>query len=184
MRCLSLAESHGGFEVGTDIHTIKAFLYALVLTLLELRKLYGLSRTKQQERSIGCIVYLSFWLKSAFRWSSAKGWLIYMYQREAFRCSFRQSGQCEGLNSVERVTELAPRFLFYVSQTFSITPVKVACRTLADWENIRHKDNNYGNSGFFKGVMSFTTGDAGKTTMKKVDVKVTDIYGSHSSKKK
>ena len=35
-----------------------------------------------------------------------------------------------------------------------------------------------------EGVMSFTTGDAGKTTMKKVDVKVTDIYGSHSSKKK
>ena len=27
------------------------------------------------------------------------------------RCSFRQSGQCEGLYSVERVTELAPRFL-------------------------------------------------------------------------
>ena len=29
------------------------------------------------------------------------------------RCSFRQSGQCEGLNSVERAAGLAPRFYMY-----------------------------------------------------------------------
>lgn len=28
------------------------------------------------------------------------------------RCSFRLVGQCEGLSIVERVTELAPRFLY------------------------------------------------------------------------
>ncbi len=40
---------------------IKAFLYALVLTFSELRNFpTDKSKTKQQERSIGCIVYLSF----------------------------------------------------------------------------------------------------------------------------
>ena len=33
-----------------------------------------------------------------------------LHQRGAFRCSFRQSGQCEGLSIVERVTEQALRF--------------------------------------------------------------------------
>ena len=31
-----------------------------------------------------------------------------------WRCSFRQSGQCEGLYGVERVTEQAPRFFIYI----------------------------------------------------------------------
>ena len=56
---------------------IKAFLCALVLTIEELRKLYGLSRTKQQERSIGCIVYLFLCVNSFY----AKLWLgmVYIY---------------------------------------------------------------------------------------------------------
>ena len=35
----------------------------------------------------------------------AKDWFIYLHLRGAFRCSFRQSGQCEGLSIVERTTE-------------------------------------------------------------------------------
>ena len=30
------------------------------------------------------------------------------------RCSFRLTGQCEGLSIVERVTGLAPRFFMYM----------------------------------------------------------------------
>ena len=36
------------------------------------------------------------------------------------RCSFRRTGQCEGLQNVERVTELAPRSLFLYANHISI----------------------------------------------------------------
>ena len=39
--------------------------------------------------------------------------LVYIHSAWGFqRCSFRQSGQREGLYTVERVTELAPRLFF------------------------------------------------------------------------
>ena len=38
-----------------------------------------------------------------------------------WRCSFRQSGQCEGLYGVERVTEQAPRFFVCISEWISST---------------------------------------------------------------
>ena len=41
-----------------------------------------------------------------------QGKIIYSSAWGFRRCSFRQTWQCEGLNTVERVTELAPRFFF------------------------------------------------------------------------
>ena len=38
-----------------------------------------------------------------------------------WRCSFRLAGQCEGLYTVERVTELAPRFFVCISECISST---------------------------------------------------------------
>ena len=36
--------------------------------------------------------------------------LSFQMLHEIWRCSFRLTGQCEGLSIVERVTEQAPRF--------------------------------------------------------------------------
>ena len=71
-------------EVGQTYIWYKAFLYALVLTIDELRKFNCKSKTKQ------------------FR-----------------RCSFRLTGQCEGLSIVERVTEWLCAFS-YVSTAIII----------------------------------------------------------------
>ena len=44
-----------------------------------------------------------------------RGRIIYLHHTWGFRrCSFRLAGQCEGLYTVERVTELAPRFYLYI----------------------------------------------------------------------
>lgn len=73
-----------------------------------------LSRTKQRGRPIGmyCHIYppISIRLIVFF----GKGDFIYIHLRGAFaRCSFRQIGQCESLQIVERAIELAPRFFVY-----------------------------------------------------------------------
>ena len=63
-----------------------------------------LSKTKQRERSMGC-------LYTALICLLGKG-MLYISSAWGFqRCSFRQSGQCEGLYTVERATRPAPRFL-------------------------------------------------------------------------
>ena len=74
---------------------------------------YRLSKTKQRERLMGCIVYSSHWLWTTTACpSQMRKWFIYLHHTWGFRrCSFRQSGQCESLYCVERVTGLAPRFL-------------------------------------------------------------------------
>ena len=92
-------------RLGVYIH--KALLDALVLTVEELRKLIWLSKTKQRERPKGVVLYytciiIPLWWCGSSIYASAWGFR---------RCSFRQSGQCEGLSTVERVTELAPRFV-------------------------------------------------------------------------
>ena len=45
--------------MGRHIHIEKAFLYALVLAIAELRKFIDKSRTKQPERLMWCIIYTS-----------------------------------------------------------------------------------------------------------------------------
>ena len=44
--------------------------------------------------------------------------LSFQVLRGIWRCSFRLAGQCEGLYTVERVTGLAPRFLFVYINIF------------------------------------------------------------------
>ena len=49
--------------MGRHIHIEKAFLYALVLAIAELRKFIDKSRTKQPERLMWCIIYSSHCLR-------------------------------------------------------------------------------------------------------------------------
>ena len=51
-------------EVGQTYIRYKAFLYALVLTIDELRKFNCKSKTKQRERLMRCIIYSPHWLRT------------------------------------------------------------------------------------------------------------------------
>ena len=98
--------------MGRHIHIEKAFLYALVLAIEELRKFIDKSRTKQPERLMWCIIYILISFGCILH--SLVGRIDYILTLAwGFRrCSFQLVGQCEGLSIVERVTELAPRFLY------------------------------------------------------------------------
>lgn len=52
--------------------------------MLELRKLYGLSKTKQRERLMGCIVYSPHWLKTTLSHIAKMGELYTYIIRGAF----------------------------------------------------------------------------------------------------
>ena len=84
-----------------------------------------LSSTKQRERLMGCIVYSPHWLRTALPLVVRRVNYILTLTWGFRRCSFRLTGQCEGLRIVERATELAPRFLFLYSKlsiTFDFLP--------------------------------------------------------------
>ena len=52
--------------------------------MLELRKLYGLSKTKQRERLMGCIVYSPHWLQTTLSHIAKMGELYTYIVRGAF----------------------------------------------------------------------------------------------------
>ena len=95
-----------------DIYIVKGVSDALVLTIRELRKLICQSRTKQQGTSHGCIVYSPHWLRTIPLFVVKSAFYILTLAWGFRRCSFRLTGQCEGIRIVERVTGLAPRFLY------------------------------------------------------------------------
>ena len=104
-----------------DIHMVKAFLYAFVLTVRESRKFNCKSKTKQCRTSHGCIVYSPHWLRLHFAFV-AKRVFIYLHIRGAFGVArFGLTGQCEGLRIVERVTDWLHVFLFCISANKKIT---------------------------------------------------------------
>ncbi len=98
-----------------DIHNgKKAFLYALVLTIEELRKFIDKSKTKQQRTSHGMYLYtIRISIEQYLLFVVNMRLTTYLHHTWGFRrCSFRLVGQCEGLSIVERATELAPRFSY------------------------------------------------------------------------
>ena len=97
LRCLYSYRKPRWAEVGqTYIH--KGVTVRFGFDLLELRKLYGLSKTKQRERLMGCIVYSPHWLRTVIPLVVRRVNYILTLTWGFWRCSFRQSGQCEGLN--------------------------------------------------------------------------------------
>ena len=63
-----------------------------------------LSKTKQRERLMKCIIYSPIGFGRFCRLLSIRVIYIFTLAWGFRRCSFRQSGQCEGLYGVERVT--------------------------------------------------------------------------------
>ena len=55
-------------------------------------------KTKQRERLMGCIVYSPHWLRTVIPLVVRRVNYILTLTWGFWRCSFRQSGQCEGLN--------------------------------------------------------------------------------------
>ena len=100
--------SMGKGRVG--IYLIKGVTDALVLTIRELRKLICLSRTKQRERLMG-VLYASV-TDNRRTASVVKHGITDTHTWGFRRCSFRQTGQCEGLRIVERVTTRLHAFYF------------------------------------------------------------------------
>ena len=68
-----------------------------------------MSRTKQRERLMRCIIYSPHWLRTILLFVVKSAFYILTLAWGFRRCSFRLAGQCEGLYTVERVTVLAPR---------------------------------------------------------------------------
>ena len=70
---------------------------------------------------MGCIIYSPHWLRTILLFV-VKGAFYILTLAWGFRlCSFRLTGQCEGLSIVERVTEPAPRFFVCISEWISST---------------------------------------------------------------
>ena len=85
---------------------IKGVTVRFGFDVLELRKLKQIVKNKATGTSYGVFIcHLLTWF------NGLSGGIIYSSAWGFRRCSFRQSGQCEGLYCVERVTGLAPRFL-------------------------------------------------------------------------
>ena len=61
-----------------------------------------------------CIIYSPHWLRTILLFVVKSAFYIFTLAWGFRRCSFRLAGQCEGLYTVERVTELAPRFHLYI----------------------------------------------------------------------
>lgn len=61
-----------------------------------------------------CIIYSPHWLRTILLFVVKRAFYIFTLAWGFRRCSFRLAGQCEGLYTVERVTELAPRFHLYI----------------------------------------------------------------------
>ena len=56
------------------------------------------SKTKQRERLMGCIIYSSHWLRTILLFVVKGAFYILTLAWGFRRCSFRRTGQCEGLN--------------------------------------------------------------------------------------
>ena len=92
-----------------------------------------------------------------------------MHQRGAFRCSFRQSGQCEGLSIVERAAEWFRAFLcVYISKnnlsvwnrrhnSVPIMTIKEAKLSLENEvkDSPYTKENPFGNAGSYRKLIDF-----------------------------
>ena len=68
-----------------------------------------------------CIIYSPHWLRTILLFVVKSAFYILTLAWGFRRCSFRLVGQCESLYSVERVTELAPRFFVCISEWISST---------------------------------------------------------------
>ena len=68
-----------------------------------------------------CIIYSPYWLRTIPLFVVKSAFYILTLAWGFRRCSFRLTGQCEGLSIVERVTEQAPRFFVCISEWISST---------------------------------------------------------------
>ena len=68
-----------------------------------------------------CIIYSPHWLWTILLFVVKSAFYILTLAWGFRRCSFRLAGQCEGLYTVERVTELAPRFFVCISECIPST---------------------------------------------------------------
>ena len=73
------------------------------------------------ERLMRCIIYSPHWLRTILLFVVKSASYILTLAWGFRRCSFRLTGQCEGLSIVERVTEQAPRFFVCISECISST---------------------------------------------------------------
>lgn len=73
------------------------------------------------ERLMRCIIYSPHWLRTILLFVVKSAFYILTLAWSFRRCSFRLTGQCEGLSIVERVTEPAPRFFVCISECISST---------------------------------------------------------------
>ena len=89
------------------IYYIKGVTVRFGFDVLELRKFKQIVKNKATGTPYGMFIYITL-LADILR--PIKVIIIYSSAWGFRRCSFRQSGQCEGLYTVERATRLAPRF--------------------------------------------------------------------------
>ena len=93
-------------------------MYALVLTIEELRNFIDKSRDKATRTPYGGVfIYCRNWFRASFLFGAQVngGMNISLHQRGVFGVArFRLVGQCEGLSIVERVTNWLHAFCMYM----------------------------------------------------------------------
>ena len=72
-----------------------------------------------------CIIYSPYWLRTVLPFIVTRVNYILTLTWGFRRCSFRLTGQCEGLRIVERVTGLTPRLLFVYIRILIISHIGV-----------------------------------------------------------
>ena len=89
---------------------------------------------------MGCIIYSPHWLRTILLFVVKSAFYILTLAWGFRRCSFRLAGQCEGLYTVERVTELAPRFFVCISECIPSTRESVGFIVYGIRMNILHNN--------------------------------------------
>ena len=119
-----------------------------------------LSKTKQRERLMRCIIYSPHWLRTIMSFVVKRVFYIHTQAWGFRRCSFRQLGRCQSLYTVERVTGLAPRFsCIYTNPFINHTNMAAVGKKTLFMDSILLLSETAGKVGQ-KCKVSVTTGDA------------------------
>ena len=121
MHRLTHAESPNGQKVGRHTYGKRRFCTLWFWRSMNFANSTVSQKQSNAERLMRCIIYSPHWLRTILLFVVKSAFYILTLAWGFRRCSFRLTGQCEGLSIVERVTEQAPRFFVCISEWISST---------------------------------------------------------------
>lgn len=125
---LTHAESPNGQKVGRHTYGKRRFCTLWFWRSMNFANSTVSQKQSNAERLMRCIIYSPHWLRTILLFVVKSAFYILTLAWGFRRCSFRLTGQCEGLSIVERVTEPAPRFFVCISECISSTMESVGIK--------------------------------------------------------